>query len=941
LSRVPGWCFAGLAGLLVCLSHATFAASLPAQSGSGSTAKEVRVADDAFERAAPLPPWSQPLSDVPDTQRDAPVVTRLSESQFYAAARPAYLVHSVRQVNDVSSLAVVGQIALEFIPEYQKLRLHKLVVLRGHQQIDHTQDVDIRFLQREAGLEAGLYSGAVTATLLLDDIRVGDAVEIVYSIEGANPVFGGKYMHSASWDLAMPTELRRVWLMVPTTRTVHWKMLGDYRATDVKPEMTERNGMRIWKFEARKLEPIDPESYTPLDFVPYRFIQFSEFDDWAGVAQWATGLFPPVTSLPEEAKGLITQWRRLPTQEAQAVAALHWVQNEIRYFSVSMGESSHRPSPPQDVFQRRFGDCKDKTYLLVTLLKAMGIEARPMFIDSSSPRMPNKYLPSALDFDHVVVEAHVDGKTRYLDGTRLGQDGQLDSMGSVFPGAYGLAVDKNTTALTHLENDKVIQLSTVDLSESIVVKRLAEDADGELTTTQTWRGSAAEYMRLQVARLSPDQRRKMVTATYEDRYVGIDLLDDPVYKDDVQNNVFTRTSHFKVPKLLTLRSGAWVLRYFPTNMSGVFNLPKVLKRNFPLEATTVPYVANYRLDIQWPSDVSAQRDPLSQHLDNAYFKLATTQSFRGDHTAIEARLETVAEQIPASEPPALATEMKKIADILPGQFVLAASEARQGGTSATAKMATALQNLQLKTTRQIERTTKVLASGVLQGEDRAQVLCQRADAYYDSGKVTEGMADAEEAVQIAPSLGRAYLCRGDLQMLAGAYSKAEADYTAALGLGADVANTYYARGRARFFAGKLDTAIADFVKARQAASDDALYPALWEAIASLRSGHALSDKLVKLSTQQPTGSWPRPALAMLQGALTPEQMLAEVNRKHGDELQLTLVEARFYLGELYLAQGRSREARALFQQVLDSGIRNYNEYLASTIELGSVVHAAE
>ena len=45
---------------------------------------------------------------------------------------------------------------------------------------------------------------------------------------------------------------------------------------------------------------------------------------------------------------------------------------EIRYYSVSLGESSHRPHTPAEVLRNRYGDCKDKSLLLVTIL-ALGV----------------------------------------------------------------------------------------------------------------------------------------------------------------------------------------------------------------------------------------------------------------------------------------------------------------------------------------------------------------------------------------------------------------------------------------------------------------------------------------------------------------------------------------------------------------------------------------
>ncbi|GAB4122006.1 MAG: hypothetical protein Fur0014_21510 [Rubrivivax sp.] len=58
---------------------------------------------------------------------------------------------------------------------------------------------------------------------------------------------------------------------------------------------------------------------------------------------------------------MLRRLRALPTPEARASPALQWVQGEIRYWSVALGEGSHRPALPAEVVQHRWGDCKDKT----------------------------------------------------------------------------------------------------------------------------------------------------------------------------------------------------------------------------------------------------------------------------------------------------------------------------------------------------------------------------------------------------------------------------------------------------------------------------------------------------------------------------------------------------------------------------------------------------
>ncbi|MFX9123810.1 DUF3857 domain-containing protein, partial [Acinetobacter baumannii] len=77
------------------------------------------------------------------------------------------------------------------------------------------------------GLENGVYSGQVTASILIDDLRVGDTLDIAFSTSGQNPVFGSKYFGSSLWDQSLPMLRRRVVLNHPIDRAINWRMVGD------------------------------------------------------------------------------------------------------------------------------------------------------------------------------------------------------------------------------------------------------------------------------------------------------------------------------------------------------------------------------------------------------------------------------------------------------------------------------------------------------------------------------------------------------------------------------------------------------------------------------------------------------------------------------------------------------------------------------------------
>src|SRR5262249_25739535 len=93
-------------------------------------------------------------------------------------------------------------------------------------------------------------------------------------------------------------------------------------------------------------------------------------------------------------------------------------QEQIRYLAVELGPGTHRPSPPEKVLARRYGDCKDKSLLLVAFLRSMGIEADPALTHVDEGPAMDKRLPSPFVFDHVIVVARIEGEEHWLEPTR-------------------------------------------------------------------------------------------------------------------------------------------------------------------------------------------------------------------------------------------------------------------------------------------------------------------------------------------------------------------------------------------------------------------------------------------------------------------------------------------------------------------------------------------
>jgi lipoprotein NlpI/transglutaminase-like putative cysteine protease len=913
-----------LAALLVAGILGSSGAS--AQQAAGIPLKEVQLPPNSFTLAAPVPPWVTE-TQIPDSAATQPIVVRLSDTQYLVDATPVVFVRRATLINDTASLAAAGRLSISFAPDYERIELHSIRVHRGQDELDRTTSSNIRFLQREQGLEQGIYSGQVTASILIDDLRVGDTIDVTYSIYGQNPVFGGKFAGRVGWDQSFPTTRRHLVLNYPANRRIAWRMIGDRNTAPVIPTETVKDGLRRLEFDERSLPEAAIEAGVPSGFFAFRFLQFSEYESWSDVANWAVKLFETKAQANGELQPIVEKIGALNSNEARVAAALEFVQSEIRYFSVSLGESSHRPAPPDVVLRRRYGDCKDKSLLLMTLLGELGISSKPVLLEVGRRIGLDETLPSAQFFNHVIVQAEVGGKTFFLDPARLGQHGPLDRMGQAHEGAQVLVVAPETTTLSVIPSRNPADLVDDEIVEQATLSKLGDD--GQLRVKRTLRGLTAERLRVATELASRDQMSKRIGDAMERRYPGAKLDGEPVINDDRNQNTITLEATYRIPKLAFERDENWFIAFRPDNMTGVLPTSPSANRTMPLGIALAPYHATYSFDITLPEEVSAVSDPHAQTATDDYFSLTSSRYFRGNIARTTVELTTLRPFVDPKDYSKYADDLRSANSAIGGLFAFgkAAIKAKTPDGAPTDRFQALSQEL-------VKKTTETIESGKLSGSDQADAYCSRASALADLGRQEEALRDANEAIRLAPSSTGVLGCRAGIYLKFGQFERSIAEYSKVISLGGIRAPAYQMRGMAKLYAGLADEAGADFAKAGELADKDMkIYSDLWLIAAYARTGKPIPDTLVKRAAAEAHGEWPRPALAMLTGAVPPEDLLKVLEEKKGDEQRMLASEAYFYLGQHDLIVGDKQSAKSHFAKARQQGVIAYDEHLAAGFEL--------
>lgn len=145
---------------------------------------------------------------------------------------------------------------------------------------------------------------------------------------------------------------------------------------------------------------------------------------WEDVGRWYQGLLEGVPRATPAVRG---RARELVTgcegKRAELDRLIGFMQQQVRYVSVVIGINGYRPSASEEVLERMWGDCKDKSLLLVDLLAEVGIEAYPALLLAARDRRIDLRFPSPEEFNHMIVAVPGDAVPR-LEGDALG-DGFL------------------------------------------------------------------------------------------------------------------------------------------------------------------------------------------------------------------------------------------------------------------------------------------------------------------------------------------------------------------------------------------------------------------------------------------------------------------------------------------------------------------------------------
>ena len=460
---------------------------------TGKPAAMDAVLQDAIKNA---PPATQYPNSSFARLLDLGTVTVKPDGTTVAEYRVTYKLYKNNAISQR-----LAEVTLPYNSSYQELRVLDAKTIKKDGKVLSVSASDMR----DGGIagEYLMYDDAHGVSFSMPGIEDECVIDYTFQMT-THPMFlPGQFTTYWGFSGFEPVGVSRLTLNIPADKPLKFKMYND----KIEPVITtSANGrVKTYSWEKKNMAPLEYEPGMPkIDDVKV-WMEASSLNGWQDLATWFWGLQQPQAKASETiratVKSLVTDKM---TDEDKTRAIYDWVANKTRYVGIEFGISAYKPHPASEVYEKLYGDCKDKANLLITMLDLAGIKAHPVLLHAGERRVVGDGLPTLNAFNHCIAVADVNHKEVWLDATAE-------------TCAYGDIPDGDRGVQAFVVRDGRGEFETIPRynpeENSLDLKTKIEmQADGSAKTQSQaiMRGEYGQSIRYSVRLVTPDKRRDVM-----------------------------------------------------------------------------------------------------------------------------------------------------------------------------------------------------------------------------------------------------------------------------------------------------------------------------------------------------------------------------------------------------------------------------------------------
>ena len=244
--------------------------------------------------------------------------------------------------------------------------------------------------------EADLYANVVHRVLSFSAVDPGSMLAVHFKKERGK---ADQLEGIVFFQFDEPIVRKDLKIVIPDDRSLRYKIRG--LTADLESEAAE--GQRIYHLQAADSPQIKPETDMPAVQELASRIVFSTWPSWRAAAGGFAGSFFAAAVPGPEVEALSRGLVKSAASDADKIKSVFFfVARDIRSVRFALGEGGYEVHAAETVLKNRYGDWKDKAALAVAMLRAAGVPAYPVFVNSRAIA-PEEAVPTLKQFDALLV----------------------------------------------------------------------------------------------------------------------------------------------------------------------------------------------------------------------------------------------------------------------------------------------------------------------------------------------------------------------------------------------------------------------------------------------------------------------------------------------------------------------------------------------------------
>ncbi len=363
-----------------------------------------------------------------------------------------------------------GSLSYSFFYDLEEIKASSFLFKKGKYK-----EFEVESFKEKDNLDDSFYDGSKNISFIYPNLKKGSISELNYTYNIKNP----RFLNPFYFGDFFPIVKNKITYVVDKDIEIDFKKfnLKEEQVSFTKKENRKTNE---YTWEVKNQDSYDFESGSPsyktvLPHIIPIITSYTKDDEKISLLSNVSDLYNWYSSLVKdinkeevdsELKNVVAEITKNKETDLEKVKAIYyWVQQNIKYIAFEYALGGFIPRESNDVFKKKYGDCKDNSSILSKMLEIADLKGNLTWIGTRSIPYTYDEVPTPIVDNHMILSYSENGKTYFLDAT--GRYMKLDLPTPFIQGKEALIADGDKYKI---EKVPVIDAEINSFTDSTAIK---------------------------------------------------------------------------------------------------------------------------------------------------------------------------------------------------------------------------------------------------------------------------------------------------------------------------------------------------------------------------------------------------------------------------------------------------------------------------------------